>query len=82
MYGKDCGRTAIVCLERLQGISQSCNDFGRCAALLVKSVLLLSVHSPHDGCDEKVYDVVMTVGQERLEEEEGCNVETAWMGMG
>ena len=63
VHRRDGRLTAIFVPEKLQRNKQSWIHHDKCTALLVKSILLLSVHLPHDGYDEEEYVIVMATIQ-------------------
>ena len=55
VYGRDHGRTAIVCPWEVNHFRRSWADDERCTAIMVGQTMLLSVFMPHSGRDEEDY---------------------------
>ena len=53
VYGRDQGRTAILCPREVKHFRRSWADHERCTARKVGSTILLSVYILHSGCDEE-----------------------------
>ena len=55
VYGADHGRTAILCPREVNHFRRSWVDNKRCTAILVGTMMLLSVYMPHSGHGEVDY---------------------------
>ena len=55
VYGRDLGKTAILCFRQVCQFRQSWVSHERCTAILVGAMMILSVHLPHSGFDEEDY---------------------------
>ena len=55
VYGRDLGRTAILCPREVDHFRRSWADHGRCTAIMVGSTMWLSVYMPHSCRDEVGY---------------------------
>ena len=53
--GWDAGRTAILCPIQLCQVRRSWESHERCTAVLIGSMMVLSVSMPHGGYDEEEY---------------------------
>ena len=52
-YGWDGGKTAILRLRQVSQVRKSWECHERCTAVLIDSVMMLSVYMPHGGYDEE-----------------------------
>ena len=55
VYGRDLGRTAILCPRQVCQFRQSWVSHERCTAILLGAMTILSVYLPHSGFDEDDY---------------------------
>ena len=53
VYGRDLGKTAILCPRQVCQFHRSWVSHARCTALLVGAMMILSVYLPHSGYDEE-----------------------------
>ena len=52
VYGTDHGRAAMLCPREVHHFRRSWVDSDRCTAIMVGSMMLLSVYLPNSGRDE------------------------------
>ena len=55
VYGNDHGKTVILCPREVNHFRRSWVDRDRCTAIMVETMMLLSVFLPHSGRDEEDY---------------------------
>ena len=55
VYGRDLGKTAILCPRQVSQFRRSWISHERFTAILVGSTMILSVYMPHSGRDEEEY---------------------------
>ena len=55
VYGRDLGKTAILCPRQVCQFRRSWVSHERCMAILVGAMMILSVYLPHSGYDEEDY---------------------------
>ena len=55
VYGRDLGKTAILCPRQVSQLRRSWVSHDRVTAILVESLMILSVYVPHSGREENEY---------------------------
>ena len=62
------GKTAILCPRQVSHFRRSCISHERVTAILVGSMMILSVYMPHSGCDEEDYIKTLEVVRDIMSE--------------
>ena len=67
--GCDHGKTFILCPRQVSQFRRSCGSHARCTAILVWSMMILSVFLPHSVCDGEDHITELEVVRIIMEEE-------------
>ena len=68
VYGRDLGRTAILCPGQVSHLRRSWISHERVTAILVGSMMILSVYMLHSGCDEEDYIMMIEAVRDIMSE--------------
>ena len=68
VYGRDLGKTVILCPREVCQFHRSWVSHERCTAILVGAMMILFVYLPHSGFDEEYYFAALEAGRNIMDE--------------